>query len=85
MTEQVDDISAKLGGGIILAALTGVTFIAYNHPRAYRKLALFLFGFLVLLYFSLISWSVSNNNAESAVYKAGRRIESLRSSEIDEI
>ena len=46
---------------------------------------LFLLGFLALLCSSLLSWSVSNNQAGSAIYGAPSRIKSISFSEIVEI
>lgn len=46
----------KLISGLMLAALSGLTFLAYNHPTSYAILYKYLTGILVLLYIGLVIW-----------------------------
>jgi hypothetical protein len=49
----------KLLSGLLVAALTGLTFIAYKHPYNYRKLDKVLWAILVLIQTAIIVWNAS--------------------------
>jgi len=40
----VDNTVATIIGTIAVAAFSGLTFLAYKHPKAYRKLSIFLYA-----------------------------------------
>ena len=57
---------------IIVAALSGITYLAYKHPDAYEKMyAVFAVGFMGIWIF-LLSWNVAILTANSRVDKATR-------------
>lgn len=45
---------------LALAALSGVTFIAYKHPSGYRKISTKLFIAIVALIWGLMIWNASS-------------------------
>ena len=57
----------KFLGGLLAAALSGLTFIAYKHPYNYRKLDRVLWAILVLFQTGIIVWNISVYNAEMAI------------------
>jgi hypothetical protein len=66
---MMDNTAATFTGGIVVAALGGLTFIAYNHPEAYKKLSLFLNSIIILVFVAGWSWSLSNQWAGIAAYR----------------
>ena len=48
MIAKVDNTVATTIGAIAVAALSGLTILAYKHPQAYKKLSLFLNGITIL-------------------------------------
>jgi hypothetical protein len=66
----MDNAVATIIGAIAVAALSGLTFVAYKHPQAYKKLALFLNGIIILGWTAGLSWSFSNQWARIAVNQA---------------
>lgn len=45
--------------GLLLAAVSGITFIAYKHPRGYRKLLRLIFIIGLSICSGLIGWMVA--------------------------
>jgi TRAP-type C4-dicarboxylate transport system permease small subunit len=43
--------------GLLLASVSGITYLAYKHPRAYRKIALPLSTLILLIQFMVMMWS----------------------------
>jgi hypothetical protein len=65
---MMDNTAATFTGGIVVAALGRLTFIAYYHPEAYKKLSLFLNSIIILVFVAGFSWSLSNQWARTAAY-----------------
>jgi TRAP-type C4-dicarboxylate transport system permease small subunit len=66
----VDDTVIKIGGGLVVAALSGVTFVAYKHPRAYAKVFLILIAVCTTIFLGEIVWGMSNVAARTAAFEA---------------
>jgi hypothetical protein len=81
----VQDIVTTTGAGIAVAAISGITIIAYKHPQAFRKLFWFLISLLVLSYVIMFSWTLSNNYAADAAFDAASHIKSISFSEMENI
>lgn len=63
---------------LFLAAITGITIVAYKHPQGYGRLYPFIAGLLLLIMISMVSWEIGNNNIYSKLYSlipAGKRQE----------
>ncbi len=56
----MDDAVGRLVGGIALAALSAVTFVAYKHPKAYVKLYLILITIVGVGMVGISVWGISN-------------------------
>src|ERR1700730_636245 len=63
----MDSTVATITGAISVAALSGLTFLAYRHQKAYQKLSLFLSGILILGLGVILSWNLSIQWAGIAV------------------
>jgi len=50
----------KLITGIVLAALSGLTFLAYRHPRAYISVAVPIHGVMFLGWVAGMAWDIGN-------------------------
>lgn len=57
----------NLVAGLILAAVSAVTLLAYYHPHAYKKIYLPLMGLLLLTYVLLLCWSVAVLQTQTAL------------------
>jgi hypothetical protein len=55
-------------GSIAVAALTGLTFVAYKHPDAYRKLCVALTITTMIVNIVFLSWNMSNKAAFNAFF-----------------
>jgi hypothetical protein len=66
----MDNALATITGTIAVAALGGLTIVAYKHPKAYKKLLLFLNGITVLGFVGGFSWILSNQWAAIAAKNA---------------
>jgi hypothetical protein len=55
----MDDTVEKVITGLIVAAISGLTFIAYKHPRAYGRLHLTLSTITLYITLSMVAWNVS--------------------------
>jgi hypothetical protein len=66
----MDIAVAPIIGAIAAAALSGLTFLAYKHPKAYSKLSLFLNSIIILGVGSSLSWNLSNEMAGTAAEQA---------------
>lgn len=56
----------KFVSGLALAAITGLTFIAYKHPRAFDRMYLPMYAILTICVTSFLAWDFS----ASATFKA---------------
>jgi hypothetical protein len=61
------DTVATIIGAIAVTALSGLTVLAYKHPKAYQKLVLVLNGLIILGWVGGLSWSLSNQWVRIAV------------------
>lgn len=52
---------------LVVAAISGITFLAYRHPKSYPTIyiALLVTSFFVLTF--VFSWNMSNSNSRSAI------------------
>jgi hypothetical protein len=75
--KAVEDNVATIVGGIIVAALSGVTFIAYKHPRAYTRLMVSLYCVIILLFAGGFGWMMGCSAASRAAYSAASSLTKL--------
>jgi hypothetical protein len=66
----MDHAVATIIGAIAVAALSGLTFLAYKHQKAYQKLSLFLGSIIILGLGAGLSWNISNQWAGTAAEQA---------------
>jgi hypothetical protein len=67
----MDDSVEKAVAGLVVAAIGGLTFVAYRHPIAYAKLGVWL-GFInVLLGIGTTGWNISNYTLLTAIMTSG--------------
>ena len=52
---------------IVLAALSGLTFLAYNHPAAYQRLAALIFAAIFLIGLAFWIWDAGSMHAYKSV------------------
>ena len=62
----MDNTVATIIGTIAVAAFSGLTFLAYKHPKAYWKLSIFLNAIIILGWVGGFSCSLSNQWASIA-------------------
>lgn len=58
-----------LATGLILAAVTGLTVIAYKHPQGYNRIHGYLYAGAVMIYIAVMAWSEGVGIAYSEVTK----------------
>jgi hypothetical protein len=56
----MDDNIGKAIGGIAVAAISAVTFVAYRHPKAYVKLQLSLILAMLVVACGVMIWDLRN-------------------------
>jgi hypothetical protein len=56
-TLEVATLDKSLLTSLILAAITGLTILAYKHPKAYSRLYLPLFAVFFAAFLSIVSWN----------------------------
>ena len=59
----------KIVTGLVLAGISGITFVAYRHPQAYEKLWGWLALIDVLVVLGIVIWNTSSYATNSAVIK----------------
>jgi hypothetical protein len=57
----------KIAPALIVAAISSLTFVAYKHPNAYKKLWLAIMVFYFAAFMSLIGWNAGCEAAFSAL------------------
>ena len=65
--KRVDDNIAKVVGGVAVAGLSAVTFVAYKHPLAFKKLANVLWLSIFSVMIAIGIWDLSNLAAKISV------------------
>jgi hypothetical protein len=53
--------------GLVLASVSGLTFLAYKHPIAYRKLYFALRFPFLMMFFGVVLWDISAMRALSTL------------------
>lgn len=56
-------------GGLALAALSGLTFLAYKHPKAFEKLFKAIMLLIIVTFLMAISWNISSDVAIQTIIK----------------
>jgi hypothetical protein len=70
--KQLNDTFIQIAaGGVIVTAVGAVTFVAYNHPKSYKKLFFVLVAIISTLTVSCAIWNVSNLVAANAAVDSG--------------
>ena len=59
---------AQLFGGLVLAAITSLCFIAYRHPKEFQTIGAILSIIAFLLFSALEIWNFSAENATFGLY-----------------
>jgi hypothetical protein len=57
-----------VAAGLILAAVSGITYLAYKHPPAFRKLLFLLAPLLMLSQLLLAAWDLGISRAFTVLY-----------------
>jgi hypothetical protein len=60
-------MAETVGAGLVLAALSALTFMAYQHPNAFPKIALPLLLLAIVGMACALAWNSGNYNVRSAV------------------
>ena len=66
--------------GVVLAALSGLTALAFKHPQAYAKLYPYLTSFVSVVFYTLtvwhagvqLSWTILKSHVETVQHDAAR-------------
>lgn len=66
-----------LGSGVLLAALFGLTYLAYKHPSAYRKFYGALALSIVILMVVAGTWDITQSNILIRIYPYMRDTDQL--------
>jgi TRAP-type C4-dicarboxylate transport system permease small subunit len=61
--------------GLILAAVSGLTFLAYKHPKGYRWLSDILIVVLVVVCALFYAYRIGFSNGYQACFKAASKVE----------
>jgi hypothetical protein len=67
----MDDTIEKAFVGLGVAAVFGLAFLAYKHPKAYQKLFVALFALVSGVFVSLFAWNVAIVTVRDAVIRSG--------------
>lgn len=65
----MDLMENKLVHGLILAAVSALTYVAYKHPKAYDRLLIKLSVLFAFVNIVLITWSAGGDMAHRALLK----------------
>jgi hypothetical protein len=60
-------------GGLLLALISGLTFIAYRHPRGYRRILSVLLPLLLMLALGDVAWRAGSISASLEYLDRGTR------------
>ena len=52
-----------LGSGLIIASVTGLTYLAYKHPAAYERIFLWIIAAMTLFLIAAFIWDTSRSQA----------------------
>ena len=70
----MENFVTALSAGVIVLALSGVTYIAYSHPKQYKTLFFPpLFGLAMILIFMTGAWNLGVSKAKSAALEEIRQ------------
>lgn len=59
----------KLIPGLVLAALSGLTFVAYKHPASYVYFQIPLMAVITLVYLGVLAWEQGINSAHGRLMR----------------
>ena len=62
-------MSETILGGLVLAGISALCFLAYQHPNQFKKLALYLGGLLFLVWWSVGVWFVAVSRTQTFAIK----------------
>lgn len=59
-------------GGVALAAITGITYVAYKHPKEFGRLYLYISAIMLICIVIMATWNISISYTIRTIYDSGK-------------